>query len=109
QLLARPQREVDGREARRRGDRRLEGRGQCGQEEGRHAPHGGREQGVRALSLVVGAPLAVTCCPAWPSTAERGFAFRSAASDGPCRWRITARGAAGGQTKVTQKVRPRLR
>ena len=30
----------------------VEGRGQRGEEEGRHAPHGRREQGVRALSLV---------------------------------------------------------
>ena len=35
------EREVDGREAGRRGDRRVEGRGECGEEEGRHAPHGG--------------------------------------------------------------------
>ena len=35
-----------------RSDCRVEGRGQRRQEEGRHAPHGRGEQGVRALSLV---------------------------------------------------------
>src|SRR6476619_6085895 len=49
---SRDQREVDAGEARRRSHRRQQGRRQRGQEEGRHAPHGRREQGVRALSLV---------------------------------------------------------
>jgi small subunit ribosomal protein S7 len=39
-VLTRPQREVDGREARRRSDCGQQGRGQRGQEEGRHPPHG---------------------------------------------------------------------
>ncbi|CAA9347670.1 MAG: SSU ribosomal protein S7p (S5e), partial [uncultured Gemmatimonadaceae bacterium] len=52
QLLARSRREVDGRQARRRGARRLAWRGQRDEEEGRHAPHGRSEQGVRALPLV---------------------------------------------------------
>ncbi|CAA9372010.1 MAG: SSU ribosomal protein S7p (S5e), partial [uncultured Gemmatimonadetes bacterium] len=51
-LCPRPRREDDGRPARRRASCRVAQRGRYDQEEGRHAPHGGRQQGLRALPLV---------------------------------------------------------
>jgi small subunit ribosomal protein S7 len=53
-VCAEPRRQVHGRAAGERADGGEPERGQCHQEEGRHAPDGGGEQGLRALPVVAG-------------------------------------------------------